>query len=231
MHFHLPQPLHGWREFAGEVGIIVIGVLIALAAEQMVETIHWRQTINAERKALDGDVEGMWGAMSARVVVQQCVDRRLDDLGLVFARHQRGQPVGIFAPLGRPAVFTGSDDALRMATADGSLSHMAMAEKQAYFGVATAYQTFAPTADEERVSWRELEALNDPEALDSTDWRELRKAYRDAVDSNHIMKAELVFGEPGQWLTPFERFRRMPETKEALTIPWVQQLCRPAVRR
>jgi hypothetical protein len=31
MHFHLPKPLHGWREFAGEVGIIVIGVLIALS--------------------------------------------------------------------------------------------------------------------------------------------------------------------------------------------------------
>jgi len=30
MHFRLPKPLHGWREFAGEVGIIVIGVLIAL---------------------------------------------------------------------------------------------------------------------------------------------------------------------------------------------------------
>ena len=34
MHFHLPKPLHGWREFLGEVGIIVIGVLIALGAEQ-----------------------------------------------------------------------------------------------------------------------------------------------------------------------------------------------------
>jgi len=30
MHFRLPKPLHGWREFAGEVGTIVIGVLIAL---------------------------------------------------------------------------------------------------------------------------------------------------------------------------------------------------------
>ena len=37
MHFHLPKPLHGWRAFTGEVGIIVIGVLIALGAEQIVE--------------------------------------------------------------------------------------------------------------------------------------------------------------------------------------------------
>ncbi len=30
MHLHLPKPLHGWREFPGEVGIIVIGVPLAL---------------------------------------------------------------------------------------------------------------------------------------------------------------------------------------------------------
>ena len=30
MHFHLPNPLHGWRELAGEVAIIVVGVLIGL---------------------------------------------------------------------------------------------------------------------------------------------------------------------------------------------------------
>src|SRR4051794_16645332 len=35
MHVHLPEPLHGRREFVGEVGIIVIGVLIALGAEQL----------------------------------------------------------------------------------------------------------------------------------------------------------------------------------------------------
>ena len=29
MHFHLPRPLHGWREFAGEVAIILLGVVIA----------------------------------------------------------------------------------------------------------------------------------------------------------------------------------------------------------
>ena len=40
MHVHLPKPLHGWRAFVGEVGIIVLGVLIALAAEQLVQNGH-----------------------------------------------------------------------------------------------------------------------------------------------------------------------------------------------
>ena len=35
MRFNLPKPLHGWREFAGEVGVIVLGVLIALGFEQI----------------------------------------------------------------------------------------------------------------------------------------------------------------------------------------------------
>ena len=25
MHVHLPKPIHGWRQFFGEVGIIVLG--------------------------------------------------------------------------------------------------------------------------------------------------------------------------------------------------------------
>jgi hypothetical protein len=40
MHVRLPKPLHGWRAFMGEVGIIVLGVLIALTAGQIVENIH-----------------------------------------------------------------------------------------------------------------------------------------------------------------------------------------------
>jgi hypothetical protein len=50
MHFHVPKPLHGWREFAGEVGIIVIGVLIALGAGQVVEWLHDRQVAEDARE-------------------------------------------------------------------------------------------------------------------------------------------------------------------------------------
>ena len=53
MRFHLPKPLHGWREFAGEVGIIVLGVLIALGAQQIVQNVHdgevKRETVRAAR--------------------------------------------------------------------------------------------------------------------------------------------------------------------------------------
>lgn len=79
MHFHLPKPLHGWREFAGEVGIIVVGVLIALGAEQVVESIHWHHrrelAENAMRDELGNDDGVMASALLART---HCVDQMLD---------------------------------------------------------------------------------------------------------------------------------------------------------
>ena len=36
-----PNPIHGWRDFVKEVGIIVLGVLIALSAEQVVQALDW----------------------------------------------------------------------------------------------------------------------------------------------------------------------------------------------
>ena len=38
MHFHLPKPPENWRDLLNEVGVIVIGILIALALEQVVES-------------------------------------------------------------------------------------------------------------------------------------------------------------------------------------------------
>jgi hypothetical protein len=52
MHFHLPKPLHGWRALAGEVGIIVVGVLIALAAEQLVESVRDRTQVRHGEESL-----------------------------------------------------------------------------------------------------------------------------------------------------------------------------------
>ena len=56
MHFHLPKPLHGWREFVGEVGIIVIGVMIALGAEQLIERWHDREKVDRAIEALRVEV-------------------------------------------------------------------------------------------------------------------------------------------------------------------------------
>ena len=78
MHFHLPKPLHGWRAFVGEVGIIVIGVLIALGGEQFVEALSWRGHVREARGDLQSELETDLMAAQERIRFASCVDRRMD---------------------------------------------------------------------------------------------------------------------------------------------------------
>jgi hypothetical protein len=80
MHFHLPKPLHGWREFAGEVGIIVIGVLIALGAEQVLQSWHWRgEARDADRRMRD-DLSYDLAVAYERFAIDPCLRPRLSEL-------------------------------------------------------------------------------------------------------------------------------------------------------
>lgn len=231
MHIHRPKPLHGWREFLNEVGIIVIGIGIALGAEQAIEAWHWHHVIAEESVALDADVADMWSAMTHRVAIGVCVDRRLADLAQVFARHDAGLALGLVAPVGRPARFTAGQTALAIATADQSLAHMAIDRKRAYFDVYGSYDTFVPISTEERVNWRTLQALNHADTLQPADWIELRKAYDAAVDDNVVMKANLRSGVDADWLSAFARFPHPPIDRRATYLPYEVQLCAPAVTR
>jgi hypothetical protein len=80
MHFHLPKPLHGWREFAGEVGIIVLGVMIALGAEQILQSIHERSQVGQLRDALRAELaddRARWEDIHAG---DNCSARRIEAL-------------------------------------------------------------------------------------------------------------------------------------------------------
>ena len=80
MHFHLPKPLHGWREFVGEVGIIVVGVLIALGAEQVVEGIHDRNVADETRASVRAELQTGLASLALRQEAEPCIDRRLENI-------------------------------------------------------------------------------------------------------------------------------------------------------
>ena len=56
MDIHKPKPWRGWREFLKEYVIVVVGVLTALAGEQLVETIHKNNELAETREALRQEI-------------------------------------------------------------------------------------------------------------------------------------------------------------------------------
>lgn len=133
MHVHLPKPIHGWRAFVGEVGIIVLGVLIALGFEQVVEELNWRERTRDAVSDLKSESENNYAIMAERATVQPCIDAQLDRLmahvltgGQAASNTVRSidtQTMGGVAfrqPVDRPF----QDDVWRSLITDGTVAHL-----------------------------------------------------------------------------------------------------------
>jgi hypothetical protein len=100
MDIHLPKPIHGWRAFIGEVGIIVLGVLIALGFGQLAETIHEGTIAAQARDAVRAEVrENLWW-LDYRAKLEPCIRRRLAQLDDLLARARRGEPTPLVHHIG-----------------------------------------------------------------------------------------------------------------------------------
>jgi hypothetical protein len=149
MHVRLPKPLHGWRAFVGEVGIIVLGVLIALGFGQVVEEWQWRQEVGTTRQSIANELAADAREAAGRIAVEDCLRDRIAELaGRLTASNGRWaadpMPVGPNAQptphwenraMGRvysvPLVGW-SQDAWDAAKSAGVVDHMSHAEIASY---------------------------------------------------------------------------------------------------
>jgi hypothetical protein len=77
---HKPKAIHNWGEFGKEVGTIVIGVLIALAAEETAQWLQWRHEVSIVKDSLDDELSEILFAAKERVKIADCQRRTLDRL-------------------------------------------------------------------------------------------------------------------------------------------------------
>ena len=124
MDIHLPKPLHGWRAFVGEVGIIVLGVLIALGAQQLVESWAWREKVSRAEAAMrlelaEDDGPEAYGRLAVGACLDQMIARIHDGAGHVPPNQLR-QWIAAYAPPFR----TWDSEAWKAVVASDVGSHM-----------------------------------------------------------------------------------------------------------
>jgi hypothetical protein len=191
MHFHLPKPVHGWRAFAGEVGIIVIGVLIALGAEQAVEWLHWRNEVADARRALDRELAYDLGAVVKRQQERPCIDRRLDEIRTLLRGRSSGLGSAPRSPLGQPQLWRPRTNVWQATMAGQVAEHMPLATQLGYANLYGELQWYAQKADDETDAWSVLGELDDPGALGSEDIAAVRQARSRAQVAADKMNAYL----------------------------------------
>lgn len=74
-------PPYGWSAVRWELGIVTLGVLLALGAQQLVEAVSWRGRAADAKKRLLVEVQRHYDIVHELLAVAPCIDKQLDDLG------------------------------------------------------------------------------------------------------------------------------------------------------
>ena len=201
MHIHKPKPLHGFRETLGEIGIIVVGILIAIALEQIVETIHWSHEVEQARTTLHAEAAAANAVYRYRIAAGPCVESRLAFLDDLTEKVAAKRPVAQIGPIVSNIDFALISSSWQAQRASQVLTHFDKAELRGLGEYFYQMGTTEKLIGEEATSWRTLEILEgNPARLGPQDIANVRVALRTARDINRLIQhiAESQLDEAGK---------------------------------
>jgi hypothetical protein len=130
---HKPKPVHSWRELLSEVGVVVIGIVIALSGEQLVEAVHHSEQRQELRQALDHENrQAIADSKSTLAFLDKLTAWQIALIDQVRAAKAAGHPLGAQLPFTPSDFDYPSDPAFQAASSSGRLSLLTPEEIAAY---------------------------------------------------------------------------------------------------
>ena len=125
MEIHRPKPWSNLRELAKEVGVIAIGIAIALGGEQTLEWLHRRTEVSEAREALRSEIAENASVALFSLEEDRCRGGALDGFQ---AWANGGQPPPVSARRGFHLLATNVWETVKI----GAVAHMPLRERLAY---------------------------------------------------------------------------------------------------
>ena len=159
MEVHKPRLVANWRELFKEWGIIVLGVLTALFAEQAVQSIDWHRKVDAAVADMNNELSADDGPQAyVRLAAHNCIAMRLDAIRAIIEYGDRSQSRKLIDSFWLPT-RTWDSLAREGATASDVASHM---QHQRMLQYRIAYEV---VPDMQRIADKELADLGHLRAL------------------------------------------------------------------
>ena len=192
----LPTPIHGWRVLAGEMGVIAVGVLIALGAQQLVERREWNQRAASAEDAIKDELGNAAMMGHERRIIQPCLRgkiRELADKLILNEGKWSASPMKVasaqYVPVIPPAYRAPSrpflTDAWNSAMADGTVNHLKADRVQEYSALYNQVAHLRKLQEEEQKAGASLTPLSFDGQLDDRSRAEMiaRLAEVDRINS------------------------------------------------
>jgi len=132
MHLHAPKPIHSWRELVTEVGVIVIGILIALGLEPAIENYHTHEQTEKSREAVELEIHHNLAMAESWAEAADCTNRQLEVLAAAVGEGDQDKIRRQIADLALPNALLWEDAAWTSALASGATDRFEDDKSQGY---------------------------------------------------------------------------------------------------
>jgi hypothetical protein len=125
VEIHKPRPIHSWRDLAIEVAVIVVGIIIALTGEQLLQGIEWREKVSRAEEQIRLEMSDDDGPeIFQRLAMGDCIATGLDQIRASVDRGDgRAAVIGAIANVDVPR-HTYESHAYNAAAASGVLARL-----------------------------------------------------------------------------------------------------------
>lgn len=162
MEVHRPKAIHSWRELVVEIGVIVVGVVIALAAEQVVEALRWAEQVRVGETALKNNFRRVVDNAAELEAQQDCIERRLAALSTLVEHASETGRLPPVASLSQPPFSPWRNAVWGSLVAGGVVLHLPSSRALNYSGLAVRSDYLADLSDREQDQWNILETIVGP---------------------------------------------------------------------
>jgi hypothetical protein len=223
MDIHKSRAAHSWREFAVEIGTIVVGILIALGLEQAVEAVHEHALALEAKAAIDAEMQDNVDRIAYRQAQQPCIDKRLEAITAMLADWADGKAPPAGLSIGDPGDLPMVQQRWQANLNSGRFSRQSAEAQGQQAAFYTQLEILQNIESREHYAWSDLRALELGPGVLRPDQRPslvaaLQSARTDASDA----------GQLGQDM--LKTARRFGHAPRAVTVTAIRATtCRPLI--
>lgn len=203
------KPPHGWNAVGWELGIVTLGVLIALGAQQVAETLNDRSTASQTRAEVTDELNSDLMSIQLRQSIEPCIERRLNELRGVVADWERNGSFTAPKWVSQSPPIEVELSRYDAALSAGRLALLSGEEQYRMGAIAVRIRKFDDWQFKERLPWGKLRALQGGAAtLSAADRTSIRDALQDASTLDYETRVNSA-----QALSMARRYGFQPDAK------------------
>jgi hypothetical protein len=188
MRIRLPTPLKGWRVFIGEVGTILLGVLLALAAQEFVQSLHWSREVRQTRQALNAELSRNLAVFEYTMGQIPCINGRSEELRKWAESYRSGNPLRLKHEIISLPGFMVRTEAWEII--DGEIaSRIPLQPRLNYAGLYSSMRTFRDVKDGTGDIWVTIGEYDGSTRIEEADIRKIILATKELQGMAEILPA------------------------------------------